>query len=178
MEAILRPVHQYLDESDADREILVHLVERLQAAANWAAMSPALLTIQDTARTAAFAAFDPRAIGTNEYDAMLTFAVANPDAVTREQYQRMTGGFEQFVLSELQAIERESDPDLKLSWYDQIAAMAERLSYELPLSREEILESMEPAEEGDEDSYIGGGRVGDGVMSDRELDDMFDTLVG
>jgi hypothetical protein len=126
---------------------------------------------------AAFADFDPIDVGSDNYDAMVTFALAHPDLVRAEQRARLDDHFHAFASAELDYIQDESDVDQKLAAFDQLVDIAERLGQTIGLTRERLLEDVEETRDPDEDSYeYGSGRSDDGV-SDGDLDNMFDTLV-
>jgi len=122
--------------------------------------------------------FDPVFVGADNYDAMLTFALAHPEHLRPEQRRRLDDHFEDFASSEIDYIKEESDADQKLEVFDQLVGIAERLGRRISLTREELLEDLEYQREPDYDGegYSSGGSAGDD-MNDADLDNMFDTLV-
>ena len=115
-------------------------------------------------------------IGIDGYQALVDFAFEHVDAVADDIRERLVSQFDPFAAQELDVLDQDPDAASRLSAYDDLAAIAERLGRPLPRSREAMMESIEYWPDEDDDSRLGSTNDTVGGMSDGDLDSMFETL--
>ena len=113
-----------------------------------------------------------------EFDALFDLVDLFPDIVDDATRRQVVDEFEDFCEVELDAIQRDDDPGVRLDTYDELAATAERVGIKLSVSRDKIdTEDYSWGEEEDDSRFVREADRIDDAVSDRELDDLFGSLL-
>ena len=126
-------------------------------------------------RISAYSEVDAQELGLDEYGALVQFADKHPDLVGDDICAELADQFGPFADGELDTLDQ-LEPDTRLQIYDQLAGIATLLGVQLSVTRDSVLEGINYWQDEDEESRFSDGGGGAGVISDGDLDSMFDSL--
>lgn len=113
-----------------------------------------------------------------DFDALFDLIEKYPDIVNDDKVQEVTGVFEQYADIEVDAILTKYDPETAFSTFEDLEGTAERAGTKLSLSREDLEEQFQGWDDyQDDDSGFSRADPEPGSMGDREMDNLFDSLL-
>lgn len=175
LEAAAASVTSYLHSNDPNIVDVSRLLTQLAGITfkpGWA------LALWEGGMSAAFDQVASRMYDIDSYDSLMDFLEGNVDMVDPAILSHLRTSFEAFSFDELSNIRSEPDVDVRVSWYDDLKAIAERFQVALSVSREDMEDSDDQSVEDEDEGYrFGSGQSQEETqISDSELDDMFDSL--
>jgi len=123
-----------------------------------------------------FAEMDSFMLDIEDYRALAEFVEDYPEAIDEAIVHRLRESFEEFSSNELDSIMAEEDIDNRLPWYDDLDTVAVLLDVDLWISKEELFGEDDWEDEDKPWTARRQQKTTDGVISDRELDAMFESL--